>query len=79
MRTSAEHWVGCVAVDQLLTAQIMARNLLIKRIPWNAGSGASSPCSFTRNAMFSSLLPTRGLMVSPSASMLAGRTFSAGS
>jgi len=29
--------------------------MLIKRNPWNAGSGASSPCSFARNAMFSSL------------------------
>ena len=29
--------------------------LIKKRIPWNAGSGASLPCSFAHNAMFSSL------------------------
>jgi len=29
--------------------------MLIKRIPWNAGSGASSPCSFAHNDTFSSL------------------------
>ena len=33
--------------------------MLIKRIPWNAGSGASSPCSFDRNATFSSLFALR--------------------
>jgi len=33
----------------------MALNQLIKRIPWNAGSGASSPCSFAHNDMFSFL------------------------
>jgi len=37
------------------SAQTTALIQLIKRIPWNAGSGASSPCSFARNAMFSSL------------------------
>jgi len=37
------------------SAQTKALNMLIKRIPWNAGSGVSSPCSFARNAMFSSL------------------------
>ena len=37
------------------SAQTTAFKMLIKRIPWNAGSGASSPCSFARNAMFSSL------------------------
>ena len=36
-------------------AQTSAFNMLIKRIPWNAGSGASSPSFFARNAMFSSL------------------------
>jgi len=36
-------------------AQITALNQLIKRIPLNAESGASSPCSFASNAMFSSL------------------------
>jgi len=36
-------------------AHTSALNILIKRIPWNAGSGASSPCSFARIAMFSSL------------------------
>jgi len=35
--------------------QITELNQLIKRIPLNAGSGASLPCSFARNAMFSSL------------------------
>jgi len=29
--------------------------LIKKRIPWNAGSGSSLPCSFAHNAMFSSL------------------------
>jgi len=38
------------------SAQITALNMLIKkRIPWNAGSGSSLPCSFAHNAMFSSL------------------------
>ena len=37
------------------SAQTTALKMLIKLIPWNAGSGASSPCSFARNAMFSSL------------------------
>jgi len=36
-------------------AQITALNQFVKRVPLNAGSGASSPCSFARNAMFSSL------------------------
>ena len=43
--------LGPVTVDQLLTRS----NQLIKHIPLNAGSGASSPCSFAGNAMFSSL------------------------
>jgi len=30
----------------------MSLNQLIKRIPLNAGSGASLPCSFACNAMF---------------------------
>ena len=36
-------------------AQTSALNMLIKRVHWNARSGSSSPCSFARNAMFSSL------------------------
>jgi len=36
-------------------AQTTALNQLIKRIPWNAGSRASSPCSFAHNDTFSSL------------------------
>jgi len=35
-------------------AQTTALNQLIKRIPWNAGSGASSPCCFAHNDTFSS-------------------------
>jgi len=58
-------------------APITALNQLIKRIPLNAGSGASSSCSFARNAMFSSLFrPARGLVGSASASVLVGREFS---
>jgi len=34
-------------------AHITELNQLIKRIPLNAGSGASSPSLFARNAMFS--------------------------
>jgi len=37
-------------------AQTTALNQLIKRIPRNAGSGASSPCSFAHNDAFSSLM-----------------------
>jgi len=44
-----------VTVHQLLTTQTTALNQLIKRIPWNAGSGASSLCSFAHNDTFSSL------------------------
>jgi len=46
---------GVLRSNKYSPAQITALNQLIKRVPLNAGSGASSPCSFARSAMFSSL------------------------
>jgi len=48
-------WSCMLRSINYLPAQTTALNQLIKRIPWNAGSGASSPCLFARNDMFSSL------------------------
>jgi len=57
-KATARNRNQAIVLKQLLrsiTTQTTALNMLIKRIPWNARSGASSPCSFARNAMISSL------------------------
>jgi len=52
--TCVELYLLLRSINYSLT-QITALNQLIKHIPLNAGSGASLPCSFACNAMFSSL------------------------
>jgi len=48
--------LGPVCYCRSITPPLKPRRLtVIKRIPWNAGSGASSPCSFAHNDTFSSL------------------------
>ena len=55
--------LGPVCYSRSITYPLKPRRLkVIKRIPWNAESGASSPCSFAHNDTFSSLSrPARGL------------------
>ena len=48
--------LGPVCYCRSITPPLKPRRLTVfKRIPWNAGSGASSPCSFAHNDTFSSL------------------------